>query len=105
MKRQTIHMDPEIWDEAKSQAKRVSMTTAEYVRQATLEKLDGSSNQRVMQEVENLRQTVEELRNDLAESTRAILILAGSKKPLPKDKAEAWVKENLQLRRTVGEEG
>lgn len=75
---------------------------SQFVREAVIEKLDQTSSGEVHAEVLRLRADIDELRNELAEGTRAILIVTGDNKPLPKAEAENWVKENMRLRRPVG---
>ena len=74
---------------------------SQFVREAVIEKLDQTSSGEMHGEVLRLSSDIDELRNELAEGTRAILIVTGGNKPLPKEEAENWVKENMRLRRPV----
>jgi predicted DNA-binding protein len=93
-----IRIDDEPWLRLKAQSERIGVTAAQFVREAIYEKLDGASNRDLLEEIERNRLRIESLTDDLAEATRAVLVIAGSQKPYPAEKADAWVDSNLGLK-------
>lgn len=97
-----IRLDDDDWRRVKSQSARIGITAAQFIREAIYDKLDGASNRDLLTKIERNRLQIESLTDDLAEATRAILVIAGSQSPYPAAKADAWIDENLGVKNSRG---
>lgn len=79
-------------------AKAAGMKVSNYVEGAVLEKLGELEDRRTSQEIENLRDEIRLLREELALATEATLVVAGSQKPYSADAAKSWVSTHLKRR-------
>jgi len=78
-----------------ARAKAAGVSVNDFCRQAALEKLGETEDDATRQEVENLREKVEQMRGEMAHSTRAILKIAGSNKLFTEQQASDWVKDTF----------
>jgi len=84
----SVRIDTQVWPQLVARAKRAGMSPAEFIREATYEKLEGDSRSH---EVENLRQQIDQMRGEIARFARTVLIVAGSKKEFPEELADEWI--------------
>ncbi len=84
---------------ALTRAARVAgMKVSNFVEEAVLEKLAEVENRRTSQEIENLSKEIVLLREELALSTEATLVIVGQQKPYSAESAKQWVSKHLKRR-------
>ena len=84
---------------ALARAARVAgMKVSHFVEEAVLEKLAEVENRRTSQEIENLSKEIVLLREELALSTEATLVIVGKQKPYSAELAKQWVSTHLKRR-------
>jgi uncharacterized protein (DUF1778 family) len=82
----------------KKAAQAAGMKVSNYVEEAVLEKLAEVESRRTSHEIEGLREDIALLREELALSTEATLVVVGSRKPYPPEAAKSWVSSHLKRR-------
>lgn len=89
----SFRVNPEIWQQVELAVERDGITSTQFILEAILEKLDGTSTTQILDELIALRR-------DQLTATKALLILVGSDADLSKEEAEAWVENNLSSGRS-----
>jgi hypothetical protein len=94
----SFRLERDIRPALKQAARAAGMKISNFVEEAVLEKLTEVETRRTSQELGSLREQIVLLREELALSTEATLVVAGSQKPYPAEAAKSWVATHLKRR-------
>jgi len=94
----SFRLERDVRPALKQAARLAGMKISNFVEEAVLEKLAEVETRRTSQELGSLREQIVLLREELALSTEATLVVVGSQKPYPADSAKQWVSKHLKRR-------
>ena len=95
-----FQLDPEYVERLEKKASQFDLSAGQYSRRIVMDFLDDTDREILKEEISELKETVEDLRESLAVSAEAILATLGSEKKLiSKDRVREWVDENLRAAR------
>lgn len=98
----SFRLERDIRPALKHAARVAGMNVSNFVEEAVLEKLAEVETRRTSQELAILREQVNLMREELALSTEAILVIVGKQKPYPEELVKSWVATHLKRRKGGG---
>ncbi len=94
----SFRLERDVRPALKQAARLAGMKISNFVEEAVLEKLAEVETRRTSQELGSLREQIVLLREELALSTEATLVIVGQQKPYSADSAKQWVSKHLRRR-------
>jgi hypothetical protein len=95
-----FQLDEEYLERLEKEAAKFQMSAGQYARRLVMDALDDTERKVIKEEISDLNENVEDLRECLAVSVEAILATLGSeKKVISKERAREWVDENIRAAR------
>ncbi len=95
-----FQLDEEYLERLEKEAAKLQMSAGQYARRLVMDALDDTERKVIKEEISDLNENVEDLRECLAVSVEAILATLGSeKKVISKERAREWVDENIRAAR------
>ena len=98
-----FQLDEEYLKRLEEKAGKLQMSAGQYARRLVMDALDDSERQVIKEEISDLNENVEDLRECLAVSVEAILANINpeekNKKVISKERAREWVDENIRAAR------
>ena len=98
----SVRIDSKLYPEVEARAKRAGVNVSDFMRQAVYEKLAETDAESTRQEIENLREAIELMRDEMAKFARAVLVVSGSKKEFSEDLADEWVAKTFGAKYAKG---
>ena len=95
-----FQLDEEYLERLEKEAAKLQMSAGQYARRLVMDALDDTERKVIKEEISDLNENVEDLRECLAVSVEAILATLGAeKKVISKERAREWVDENIRAAR------
>ena len=98
-----FQLDEEYLERLEKEAAKLQMSAGQYARRLVMDALDDTERKVIKEEISDLNENVEDLRECLAVSVEAILANLNpepdKKKVISKERAREWVDENIRAAR------